>query len=430
VSQYLKTHAFDNTETADLWAALEAASGQPVGEVMDTWIFQGGFPRLTVEGEPGAYSITQEQFRYLGAGDHRWQVPVMLRSDAGESRVLLDDRSMTIDAGDDLVVNTGGNGFYRVQYSTALQASINDRVDSLEAAERYGIISDLWADVLKGGSEAGEYLALVEKLDDEAEVDVWEAALGGLGELDRVVSSDDRPELQAFVRALVSPKVAEMGWAPVDGEDDRTRKLRGLMLRAMGNLGSDQETQDTARIVLEDFRANPAAVDSEVGNAALGIVSSNGETTDFDRFIEIMKTSDNPQEIVKNLRAAATVPGRDSAQRLFQMVLDGDVRSQDAFWVLGVMLGHRDNGPDVWEMMKENWDNMLGVLPPTTGRRILDLIPYRSEPEVAKDIEAWLDDHHIQGADRYSLQQIEKMKVRVGLRKREHGRLGEALLRP
>ncbi len=427
VSQYLNAHAHANTETADLWAALEAASGQPVGEVMDSWIFQGGFPRLTVEGEPGEYSITQEQFRYLDAGDQRWHVPVMLRSDAGESRVLLSDRSMTVDAGNDLVVNTGGNGFYRVQYSPALQAAINDRVDSLEAAERYGIVSDLWADVLKGGSVAGDYLTLVEKLDEEAEVDVWEAALTGLGELDRVVSSDDRGALQTFVRDLVSPKANAMGWAPGEGEDDRTRKLRGLMLRAIGNLGNDQETQDAARIVLEDFTADPKSVDAEVGNAALGIVSSNGDGDDFDRFIEISNSSRNPQEIVKNLRAAAGVPDRDSARKLFDMVLAGDVRSQDAFWVLAVMLGQRENGPYVWELMKEHWDDMLAALPPTTGRRILDLIPNRSEPEVARDIEAWLGDHHIQGADRYASQQIEKMNVRVGLREREQGRLGEAL---
>ena len=427
VSQYLKAHAYDNTETADLWAALEAASGQPVGEVMDTWIFQGGFPRLTVAGEPGAYTITQEQFRYLEPGDHRWHVPVLLRSAAGESRVLLSDESMTVDAGNDLVVNTGGNGFYRVQYSPALKASMGDRVGSLEAAERYGIVSDLWADVLKGGTEAGDYLALVEKLGDEPEVEVWEAAMAGLDELDRVVSSDDRPALQDFVRELVSPKADDMGWAPGDGEDDRTRKLRGLVLRAMGNLGNHQETQDTARIVLEEFRADPASIDSEVGNAALGIVSTNGDGDDFDRFIEISNTSRNPQEIVKNLRAAASVPDRDAAKKLFDMVLAGDVRRQDAFWVIAVMLGQRENGPYVWELMKEHWDDMLAVLPPAASRRILDLIPYRSEPEVARDIEAWLGDHHIPGGDRYSPQQIEKMKVRVGLRKREQGRLGEAL---
>ncbi|MCZ6462614.1 MAG: hypothetical protein O6705_10360, partial [Actinobacteria bacterium] len=59
--------------------------------------------------------------------------------------------------------------------------------------------------------------------------------------------------------------------------------------------------------------------------------------------------------------------------------------------------------------------------------RILDRIPFRSEPDVAADIEAWLADHHIQGGDMYGPQQIELMKVRVGLRQREQDRLGEAL---
>ncbi len=130
---------------------------------------------------------------------------------------------------------------------------------------------------------------------------------------------------------------------------------------------------------------------------------------------------------MKNLRAAALVPDREAVDRLFQMILDGDVRSQDAFWVLAVMLGHRENGPHVWELMKEHWDAMIAGLPPTTARRILDLIPYRSEPEVAPDIEAWLADHHIPGADMYGPQQIELMQVRVGLREREQHRIGEAL---
>jgi hypothetical protein len=46
---------------------------------------------------------------------------------------------------------------------------------------------------------------------------------------------------------------------------------------------------------------------------------------------------------------------------------------------------------------------------------------------VAADIEAWLSDHHISGADLYGPQQTELMKVRVGLRSREQNRLGEAL---
>jgi predicted regulator of amino acid metabolism with ACT domain len=91
------------------------------------------------------------------------------------------------------------------------------------------------------------------------------------------------------------------------------------------------------------------------------------------------------------------------------------------------MLGHRENGPRVWELMKENWDAMLGRIPPATGRRIIELIPNRSEPEIAADIEAWLADHPIKGGELFAQQQVELLKVRVGLREREANRLGEAL---
>ncbi len=48
ITRYLKAHEYGNTETADLWAALEEESGEPVGEIMDTWILQGGYPKVSV----------------------------------------------------------------------------------------------------------------------------------------------------------------------------------------------------------------------------------------------------------------------------------------------------------------------------------------------------------------------------------------------
>ena len=54
VRRYLLTHAYGNTETGDLWDAIEAESGLPVRAMADSWIFQGGFPLVTAELEsPG-----------------------------------------------------------------------------------------------------------------------------------------------------------------------------------------------------------------------------------------------------------------------------------------------------------------------------------------------------------------------------------------
>ena len=46
VGTYLRAHAYGNTVTADLWAGLDAASEWPVGEIMDTWILQPGYPQI------------------------------------------------------------------------------------------------------------------------------------------------------------------------------------------------------------------------------------------------------------------------------------------------------------------------------------------------------------------------------------------------
>lgn len=46
---YLTKFAYKNTFTEDLWASLEAASGKPVGKVMETWTKQMGYPVIKVQ---------------------------------------------------------------------------------------------------------------------------------------------------------------------------------------------------------------------------------------------------------------------------------------------------------------------------------------------------------------------------------------------
>ena len=47
---------YANTETTDLWDAIEAVTEEPVRAIMDSWIFQGGYPLITVEtGLPGVH---------------------------------------------------------------------------------------------------------------------------------------------------------------------------------------------------------------------------------------------------------------------------------------------------------------------------------------------------------------------------------------
>jgi puromycin-sensitive aminopeptidase len=60
IRHYLTKHSYANTVTTDLWDALEEISKQPVRDVMNTWILQGGHPLVTLRnGE-----LTQQPFAY------------------------------------------------------------------------------------------------------------------------------------------------------------------------------------------------------------------------------------------------------------------------------------------------------------------------------------------------------------------------------
>ncbi len=103
---YLDKHRYSNTDTTDLWDALEVASGQPVRTTMGTWVDQAGHPLISAELVAGGNELKISQRRFLLDGgtdnDQRWVVPVSVRyatkdGSTEHEQLLLEDRSTTIE---------------------------------------------------------------------------------------------------------------------------------------------------------------------------------------------------------------------------------------------------------------------------------------------------------------------------------------------
>jgi puromycin-sensitive aminopeptidase len=65
IRRYLKAHEHGNAETTDLWDAIEEATSEPVRRIMDTWIYQGGHPVVSVEVDGSSVTFRQRRFRFL-----------------------------------------------------------------------------------------------------------------------------------------------------------------------------------------------------------------------------------------------------------------------------------------------------------------------------------------------------------------------------
>ena len=426
IHDYLVTHAYANTETRDLWDALERSSGRPVARIMDTWINQGGYPLVTV-GDGG--SIAQQPFSYSGdpggAIGSRWQVPILHRTlgsddDWAESGLLTAPRG-TVDGvdGGDLLVNAGGSGYFRVAYGTAAVARLAARLGELTPLERYNLVSDTWAATLAGNAPLADLLRLARALADSGEGDpsVWSVVIGALGLLDRIVPDDGRAALAAGVRSLLGPLVATLGWEPRPSDDERTPSLRAGALLALGTIGDDAGVQAEAA---RRFAAAPAEpLHGDTASAILGIVAAHGGTDEYETFLGRYRAPATPQEEHRYLDGLAAFHDPDLAARTFDLAM-GEVRSQDAPFLIRLLLWNRAVGPATWARVEAAWDEFPGKFPSSTLPRMLDGVrALCSPPELAAEVAAFVGAHPLAAGGRTVEQILERLAMSVVFGRRE-----------
>jgi puromycin-sensitive aminopeptidase len=426
IHDYLTTHSYGNTVTADLWDALERSSGRAVGAIMDTWIYQGGYPLIRVA-EDG--SLSQTPFSYRGdaggAIGSDWQVPVLTRAlDDGDGHP-----AATLLAGGKgapgaptvagHLVNAGGSGYFRVAYPEAMVEHLAGRLSDLTALERYNLVSDAWAGALSGQEPLADLLRLARALADSAEADpsVWSVVFGALGLLDRIVPDGDRPVLAGAVRALVGPVVDALGWSPRDDDNERTASLRSMALRALGTIGEDPETRAEAARLFAGSEDHPLHPDTE--GAILDIVATDGGADEFDIFLGRYRKPANPQEENRYLYALTSFRQPELADRLFDLLLS-EVRTQNAPYVLSALITNRVTGPAVWERMTREWDALVAKFPSNSLTRMIDgARTLCSPPDLAEGVTAFIESHPLPGRGKAVEQILERLAVSVAFGLRE-----------
>ena len=427
VGSYLRKHSYSNTVTADLWEGLDGASDYPVSEIMNTWVYQRGFPQVDVRLANGGLQLAQR--RYLATPDETdttiWKVPIQLRGSVnGEpfaEKYLLesDEAVVAIDGDIDwMVANAGGYGFYRTRYSEDLFDALLAHVGDLGDEERYALVADTFGFVLNSQLSADHFLDLASKFRDEKEQAIWSVIVGGLASLEHhVLDEAVRPAFEEFVVGLTGPALERLGWEVSSDDSDLDRKLRGLLIGAMGNLGHDQQTIERCKEMAESVLEG-GSVDPEVATSALSVYAKHGGNEAYETLWNAYQEATTPLDQVRYLRSVAGTGETDKAIQTLDRVLQGDVRTQDAFWVYARLLMGK-SGPAVWESSRQRWDDVLATMPGMTRTRVAEGISALSQPDVAASVRSHFAEHPVPEAARSIEQNLEKLDINIALRDRE-----------
>jgi puromycin-sensitive aminopeptidase len=431
---YLKKHAYGNAETTDLWDALEESTKQPVRALMDTWIFQPGYPLISVERSGRSIRLSQQIFRYLqdgSDGERSWHVPIFLRAGTKTGEVnrtlLLTEKEQKVELdepADWLVVNAGAHGFYRVRYSQELlAASRQGMMAHLSPVERFGLVNDAWAATLAGIVTLTDYLELIDQRAGETDVNVWTTMIASFHQLQRILDDSQCERLADRLTKVLSPAAARLGWTVRPGEGDLESQLRGDLIGALGILANDRATQDHARVLFADYEKNSESVDRNVIPALVAILSHTGGTAEFDKFFARFENAQTPQEETRYLFALANFADAGLIDRTLELTISGAVRTQNSPYLMRGILLNKHARERAWLFLKKHWNDMNRQYPDNAIPRMCEGVIGLVTPELERDVKGFFAIHPVKQGSKQIEQHLERLRVSVACQERWRGLL-------
>lgn len=434
VGDYLKTHAYGNARTDDLWSALSLASGQDVKSFMDPWIRKIGFPVITIAEEPG--QITLRQSRYLKAGDTKaeedetvWWVPVGLKTGEPAKVVhnALQVKEETLREIDDefYKINADQNGFYRTNYPPARLSKLAAARERLSIEDRVGLIGDAAALAISGDATTPALLSFVEGFQEEKALVVWQQINMSLAKVRSVFSSNKKISegLKKFALKLYSPAAEQIGWEFPDGEDYLTGQLRKLLLAAAATAGHEGII-GTGQRKFEAWKSGDSkAINQNLRSTVFNMAVANGGSEEYEAVRKEYRSTKSVDG--KEVCLAAMGKSKDPAlaRDLLNFVLSDEVPVQDCHNGPMAVAANNDTRIEVWNFAKAEWDGKLQKVRNSASvvldRWIRTGLNQFSEREVDREIQAFFKDKDTAGFDRSLAQASDYIEANASYKERD-----------
>ncbi|KAI1317204.1 Aminopeptidase 2 mitochondrial [Mortierella claussenii] len=429
---YMKKHAYKNTSTEDLWAALSEASGVNVGEFMNAWIKQVGYPVVDVEEDADATTLSFKQSRYLSSGDltsaedtARWTIPLGIEpapTDNAHKNQLLTSDSLTVklEKGGHYKVNSDYNGFFRTAYPASALARISQSIKAKDPlftpGDRVGLLADLGALSKSGHVKTSSLLELLESFEDEDQYVVWVAIAERVNVLSSVFykeSDDFQKALDKFQRKLFSKAAAKLGWETKSTDDYRSTLLRKLLLTNAGCAGDETVVQEAQKRFEVYVGGDAKALNQNVQSAAFEIVVLHGDEADFEKVLKCWRDATATDQKLAAIGALTAARHPALVQQLLELSVSEEVKAQDIIYFFGGLSRNPHARHELWEYIKTNWEMLsnryVGSMA-LLGNIVKSGVGRFTSEEMAKDCEAFFEGKKVDDISRPIAQSLEVIR--------------------
>src|SRR5437660_2586126 len=420
VNQYLTEHSYGNATADDFWRTLAKLSKEPVDKIMPTFVQQPGAPMVSVRTQclVGSTVVTLSQRRYFSdrrmfeAGSKElWQVPVCVKEsgegETGHEKCVLltrKEESVTLPGcGSWVMANAGAHGYYRSGYSSdAIRAMGRSLEHELTQSERIVLLGDSWASVRVGEQQIGDYLALAEGLRSDRTRAVLSQVTAKLEYISNYLVSDaDRQEYEQWVRRLLTPVAAELGWQPKAGESDETKSLRARVLHTLGYAGRDPDAIAKARQLTERALQDPASIDSTVAFTAFSLAAENGDAILYDKVMtKLQSRGSSLESYYLYFQTLSKFHDPKLLRRTLDYAISPAVRSQDTLGMIAAVMRNPAGAKLAWDFVRMHWPEIEKIGGGFTSAEVVAATGVFCDAEMHEQVRSFFAQHDVPTAER------------------------------
>ncbi|MGJ4944256.1 M1 family metallopeptidase [Bradyrhizobium sp. HKCCYLS1011] len=385
IRAYMAAHASSNTTTADLWQALEQATGKPVAAVAAPFTEQAGVPLVRAETDchDGVQQLSLRLDRFAiipargfaGLSDAKslppvaWKLPVMFgpaAASAAPSEWLLDGVA-SIAAGScatPVKVNRGDIGYYRVDYGPHAGAALTSALNQMTPEDRLNMLNDAWAMVAAGRADAAAYLGLVERLAPDDRRAIWDQVISSFATLDHLARGEPaREALRSYARTRLRPVFDRLGWDGTGHGDDDETPLRARLIRVLGDLG-DADILTEARARFARFAGDPQSLVPALRDPVVHLVGLTADQDSYETLLRLARASTVTSERVRYYLAAANARDPALAARTLALTLTDEMPVTVVGPVFSTVASSAEQPGLVWRFVQDKFDALSARLGP------------------------------------------------------------------
>jgi len=423
VQEYLNKFKYDNTNSSDLWDSLSKASGQPLNEMLPYWIKEEGYPSVSISINDSSLLLEQKRFllKDIKIENSNKPIPVSIKFlDTDEKfNLILDQTNEKIDIeekGEVPLVNSGGWGFYHVFYDEKVFNEILNNFEKLDQLEKYRLLEDRWMQFKKhshklSAEEVINFLKFLLFYKDEKDEDIWNYIGSIIATLSYIANQNKAENFKEFVDKLTLPLSSELGVEVNSDDDPEIKELRGVINKMRAKYLEDTEFINHFSEIFKNENFESIS-EGSLFNTVLYIAALD-EGNKVEKFLDKFMKAPSPQLQGRYRSILGIIKDKNAPQEIVQYMIDGKIRGADCPYILASMIMNNYIGKESWLVIKENFDELLKVMPAWTASRMLDSLSSIYDEELGNNIKDYIIKNPLPSSEKIAAQKLERLEANI-----------------